>query len=64
MLAKKKRDCADNAAYALVCKMFDWGFVESEPEGLELEVKISELIQKHFGVKNPKSYLRERKFSN
>ena len=40
----------DNAAYEIVCKMIDCGFVESEPEGLDWERKISEIIKKHLGI--------------
>ena len=37
----------ENAAYEIVCKMIDCGFVESEPEGLDWEHIIAEIITKH-----------------
>lgn len=41
--------CAEKAAYAIVCKMIDCGYVESEPEGLDWEHEISEIIKEKFG---------------
>ena len=35
----------DNAAYAIVCKMIDAGFIESEPEGLDWEYTIGEILR-------------------
>lgn len=40
---------AEQAAYEIVCKMIDAGFVESEPEGLDWENKISTIIKNKFG---------------
>lgn len=37
-----------NAAYAIVCKMIDWGMVESEPEGLDCESEIQNILRKYF----------------
>lgn len=36
-----------NAAYEIVCKMIDAGYVESEPEGLDWEHTIREILKKH-----------------
>lgn len=38
----------ENAAYAIVCKMIDCNLVESEPEGLDWEHTIQEILKKHF----------------
>jgi hypothetical protein len=38
----------ENAAYAIVCKMIDSGFVESEPEGLDWEHTIQEILKEYF----------------
>ena len=38
----------ENAAYAIVCKMIDWGFIESEPEGIDMEHQIQEILKEHF----------------
>lgn len=38
----------ENAAYAIVCKMIDMGFIESEPEGLDMEHDIREILKKYF----------------
>jgi len=38
----------ENAAYAIVCKMIDWGFIESEPEGLDTEHEIQEILRQYF----------------
>ena len=40
---------AEAAAYAIVCRMIDYGYVESEIEGLEWEAKIAQIIQNKFG---------------
>ena len=40
---------AENAAYAIVCKMIDAGFVESEPEGKDWEYEITKIIRNKFG---------------
>lgn len=40
---------AENAAYAIVCKMIDAGYVESEPEGLDWEHEITKIIRDKFG---------------
>ena len=42
--------CAENAAYAIVCKMIDSKLVESEPEGLQWEYEIKKEILKSFGL--------------
>ena len=39
---------AENAAYAIVCKMIDAGFVESEPEGIDWEHEITKIIRNKF----------------
>lgn len=44
------KGCADNAAYAIVCRMIDFGYVESEPEGIDWEHEISQIIQEKFGI--------------
>ena len=38
----------EKAAYAIVCKMIDCGFVESEPEGLDWEHTIQEILKEYF----------------
>ena len=38
----------ENAAYAIVCKMIDAGYVESEPEGLDWEHTIQEILKQYF----------------
>ena len=43
-------ECAENAAYAIVCKMIDSGFIESEPEGIDWEHEITEIIKDKFGL--------------
>lgn len=40
---------AESAAYAIVCKMIDAGLVESEPEGIDWEHQITEIIRNKFG---------------
>lgn len=40
---------AEKAAYAIVCKMIDAGLVESEPEGIDWEHTIAEVIEEKFG---------------
>ena len=40
----------ENAAYEIVCKMIDSGFVESEPEGIDWEHTISEIVMKHLNI--------------
>lgn len=40
---------AENAAYAIVCKMIDAGYVESEPEGKCWEYEITKIIRDKFG---------------
>lgn len=40
---------AIEAAYEIVCKMIDFGYVESEPEGLDWEHTIQEIIKEKFG---------------
>ena len=40
---------AENAAYAIVCKMIDAGYVESEPEGKGWEYEITKIIRDKFG---------------
>jgi hypothetical protein len=42
-------ECAEAAAYDIVCRMIDCGYVESEPEGLEWEHEITQIIQNKFG---------------
>ena len=39
---------AESSAYEIVCAMIDAGFVESEPEGLDWENKISTIIKNKF----------------
>lgn len=43
-------ESAENAAYAIVCKMIDAGFVESEPEGKDWERQITAIIKNKFGI--------------
>lgn len=43
-------ESAENAAYAIVCKMIDAGFVESEPEGKDWEHQITAIIRNKFGI--------------
>ena len=43
-------ECAENAAYAIVCKMIDSGFIESEPEGIDWEHQITKIIRDKFGL--------------
>ena len=43
-------ECAENAAYAIVCRMIDCGLVESEPEGLDWEHEITQIIRNKFGI--------------
>ena len=43
-------ECAESAAYAIVCKMIDCGLVESEPEGLDWEYEITQIIRNKFGI--------------
>ncbi len=38
----------EQAAYAIVCKMFDWGYMESELEGLSAEREIQEILKEYF----------------
>lgn len=40
---------AENSAYAIVCKMIDAGFVESEIEGKQWEHEITKIIRNKFG---------------
>lgn len=40
---------AESAAYAIVCKMIDAGYVESEPEGKDWEYEITKIIRNKFG---------------
>lgn len=42
-------ESAENAAYAIVCKMIDAGFIESEPEGIDWEHEITGIIRNKFG---------------
>lgn len=42
-------ECAEDAAYAIVCKMIDSGYIESEPEGLEWEHEIVKIMRNKFG---------------
>ena len=39
----------ENAAYAIVCRLIDMGFIESEPEGLDMEHEIREILKEKFG---------------
>ena len=43
-------ESAESAAHAIVCKMIDFGYVESEPEGLEWEHEITKIIRDQFGL--------------
>ena len=45
---KQIKSKAENAAYAIACKMIDCGYIESEPEGIDWEHTISEIIEKEF----------------
>jgi len=38
----------ENTAYQIVCEMIDSGFVESEPEGMDWEFTIGEILKKNF----------------
>lgn len=38
----------ENAAYAIVCKMIDWGMIESEIEGKETEKEIQDILKIYF----------------
>jgi len=40
----------ENAAYEIVCKMIDCGFVESEPEGLDWEHTITKIICENLNI--------------
>ena len=42
-------DKIENAAYAIVCKMIDWHLVESEPEGIDMEYEIRQILKEKFG---------------
>ena len=50
-MKRKKIMNAEKAAYEIVCRLIDAGYVESEPEGMEWEHEISEIIEKNFGIK-------------
>ena len=51
-MERKKIMNAEKAAYEIVCRLIDAGYVESEPEGMEWwEHEISEIIKKNFGIK-------------
>ena len=41
---------AENAAYAIVCKMIDAGLVESEIEGKAWEYEFTKIIRDKFGL--------------
>lgn len=47
-LAEQTNDVYEKAAYEIVCNMIDSGLVESEPEGLDWEYMITEILKKHF----------------
>ena len=47
---KDMKEKIDNAAYEIVCKMIDCGFVESEPEGLDWERTISKIICENLNI--------------
>ena len=49
-MTKNFIESAENAAYAIVCKMIDAGFVESEPEGKDWECQITAIIKNKFGI--------------
>lgn len=42
------KDKIEKAAYDIVCEMIDSGFVESEPEGLNWEYEIQQILEKYF----------------
>lgn len=42
------KDKIENAAYAIVCRMIDCNLVESEPEGLDWEHEIQQILEKYF----------------
>ena len=41
---------AEAAAYEIVSKMIDSGYIDSEPEGLQWEHEITEIIRNTFGI--------------
>ena len=43
-------ESAENAAYAIVCKMIDSKFIESEVEGKMWEHEITKIIRDKFGL--------------
>ena len=47
---KDMKEKIENAAYEIVCKMIDCGFVESEPEGLDWEHTISKIICENLNI--------------
>lgn len=49
-MKKKKIEKAEAAAYAIVCRMIDFGYVESEPDGLDWEYEITKIIRDKFGI--------------
>ena len=51
----------ENAAYEIVCKMIDWGFIESEPEGINMEHQIQMILEKYYPRKGMSE--KERFFS-
>lgn len=53
---------AENASYAIVCKLIDMGLVESEPEGLALEHEFTKIIRDKFGLQKINSYICTMKF--
>ena len=44
------REQIEIAAYKIVRAMIDSGFIESEPEGLDWEHRISEIIRNQLGM--------------
>lgn len=49
-MKNKNIEKAEAAAYEIVSKMIDSGYIESEPEGLQWEHEITEIIKNKFGI--------------
>ena len=53
------KEVIENTAHQIVCEMIDAGFIESEPEGLEWEFTICEIMRESIlyslGIINQKS---------
>ena len=44
----KREENICNAAYAIVCKMIDLGFIESTPEGDIMQEEIQKILKQYF----------------